>query len=218
MSDTFGTVPFCFLNRKALSNFGIILNPRVDANSTLVELKLGEFLLIHILLFIFVLLLIIRKKNWRNWEKFHSTILYVVICNLLYNFLCTNALLWEYKPGLIFSRINVEIIYGFIILPGGTLLYLTYYPFQESFKKKFLYIGKWVLISLLLEYIFIKTGYLELKRGYKYWMELLFYPTMYVMLRLHHSRPILTYGLSTIIILYLLWQFDVPAHLPIDKR
>ncbi|WP_421383713.1 CBO0543 family protein [Bacillus salacetis] len=165
----------------------------------------------HIVLTTALSLFAFIKGNWREWEKYHLTIMYVTICNLLYNHLAQNKMLWEYYPDFYpKSHIIVDILYSFINLPAITLLFLTYYPFTASRLKKFRYITLWAAASLIIEYPFYKYDRLLLQHGYEYWMDLFFYIVMYSMIRLHYSRPFLAYFLSALIAAAMLWMFEIP--------
>lgn len=172
----------------------------------------------HVGITVTVLLAALWKADWRNWSHYHPTLLYIAVCNLLYNCLCAGYLLWRYNPDFLFNHNSVDIVYSFLVLPGVGLLFLTGYPYETKFKKQLTYITKWVILSLSVESIVLITGFLELERGWKFWMEIPFYYAMYSLIRLHHSRPLLTYLLSIIIIVFLMNAFDVPFKTPIDER
>jgi hypothetical protein len=166
----------------------------------------------HIIFTALMLLLAYYKGNWREWNKYHLTIFYVIICNLLYNHLCQNMMLWEYKPDFHpKSHIIVDILYSFINLPAITLLFLTFYPFSGSGKKKLRYLVLWAGASMLVEYPFYKSGRLLLQNGYEYWMDALFYMAMYGSIRLHFTRPFLTYFVSVLITIFMMWIFKIPV-------
>ncbi|MFD2443027.1 CBO0543 family protein [Bacillus sp. CGMCC 1.16607] len=151
------------------------------------------------------------KGNWREWPKYAITIFYVIILNLLYEVLCAEKLLWQYIPsGFPKSHVLTALLYTFIILPGITLMFLSNFPFQQARTKQFFYIFKWIIVSTIIEYIYIYFKKIELNNGYTYWMEPLFYVVMYTMIRLHYTRPFLSYFLSIIIIITLLQIFDIP--------
>lgn len=151
------------------------------------------------------------KGNWKEWSKYIHTIFYVVNLNLLYEVLCRDKLLWIYTPSFFpKSQIITTLIYSFIVLPCITLIFLSNYPFEEKTKNQTLYILKWILGSFIIESIFIYFDNIDLKNGYKSWMEPLFYLAMYSMIRLHFSRPFLTYSLSFVIIIFLLNVFHIP--------
>lgn len=165
----------------------------------------------HIVLTALLILFAAIQGNWREWGKYHLTIFYVIICNLLYNHLARKKMLWEYSPDFYpRSHIIVDILYSFINLPAITLLFLTFYPFTASRFRKVRFIALWAGVSLLVEYPFYKFGRLILQNGYEYWMDGLFYIVMYSMIRLHFSRPFLTYILSAIVATFMLWLFKVP--------
>lgn len=165
----------------------------------------------HLLLSIILIILIIWRGKWRVLEKYNITIFYVITCNLLYNVLCQKKMLWQYKPDVLpTSHVLVELIYTFINLPAITLLFLSSYPFSKALRKQIGYIALWVAGSLIIEFPFYKMGRLFLKNGYVYWMEPFFYITMYSLIRLHHTRRLLTYGLSFIVTIFLLIVFHIP--------
>ncbi|RIW27645.1 hypothetical protein D3H55_22645 [Bacillus salacetis] len=165
----------------------------------------------HIILTSLLLLFAAIKGNWREWSKYHLTIFYVIISNLLYNHLAHDKLLWEYYPDFLpKSHAIVEILYTFINLPAVTLLFLTFYPFSSSNTKKGRYILFWSFASFAIEYPFYLFGRLLLQHGYEYWMDLFFYIVMYSMIRLHFSRPYVTYILSAIITAGMVWLFEIP--------
>jgi hypothetical protein len=165
----------------------------------------------HVLLSIILIALVVRKGKWRNIEKYHLTILYVITCNLLYNVLCKDKLLWQYKPDFLpNSHVIVDLLYTFINLPAVTFLYLHSYPYSKPFLRQAGYICVWVLVSLIVELPFYSLHRLYLRNGYEYWMEPMFYIAMYSLIRLHHTKRLLTYALSVMVTIVLLFLFRIP--------
>jgi hypothetical protein len=165
----------------------------------------------HILLAICVFVLSLTRGDLKNIEKYSLTIYYVIICNLLYNVICYDYLLWKYKSDIFkASHLTVDLLYTFIGLPGITFLFLSHFPSLQQRVKPFIYILKWVGFALLLELLYIKTGRLVLQNGYEYWMEFFFYPVMFGMVYLHQKKPLISYIFSVIIICFMVWYFDVP--------
>ncbi|HYK74725.1 MAG TPA: CBO0543 family protein, partial [Pseudoneobacillus sp.] len=151
----------------------------------------------HLLIAIILGVTAYFKGNWKEYSKYINTIFYVVILNLLYEVLCKDKLLWVYNPTFFpKSQIITTLIYSFIVLPCITLIFLSNYPFHQKKQKQVLYIFKWIVASFIIESIYLYFDKIDLKNGYKYWMEPLFYFVMYMMIRLHFSRPFLTYSLS----------------------
>ncbi|WP_142386524.1 CBO0543 family protein [Bacillus sp. Marseille-P3661] len=165
----------------------------------------------HISLAVLLSLVSYFLGDWKNIRTYGLTIMYVIICDLLYNFLCQHKLLWVYKPDILPNyHIFVDLTHSFINLPLLTLLYLSRYPYADRISKQSIYIAKWVVGSFLVELIFLHFHRIELQYEYKTWMEIPFYSVMYVMLRLHHTRPALTYLLSIVIIVFLMIMFEIP--------
>jgi len=165
----------------------------------------------HLLLSIILISVCFFKKAWQKIHHYQLTIMYVIICDLLYNLLCRNKLLWKYKPDIFHDYpIIVDLLHSFINLPVITLLYLANYPFKSNFLKQGKYVLQWIICSLVIESLFLYFNRIELINGYKTWMEILFYTVMYLMLRLHHVRPLLSYVLSVIVIIFLLLVFKIP--------
>ncbi|UII55257.1 hypothetical protein LS684_16590 [Cytobacillus spongiae] len=164
----------------------------------------------HVLLAILLCLGLIKRGQLTGWKDYHSTLLYIATCNLLYNCLTEDYKLWKYNADFFENHIMTDLLYSFIILPIVALLFLTNFPNEVERKKKGIYVLKWVIACLLTEALFLSFNRLELMHGYKYWMEIFFYTTMFLMIRLHTKKPLATYFLSIIIIITLIQLFDVP--------
>jgi hypothetical protein len=170
-----------------------------------------EGFIMHVLITMVILLIVYKKADWRNLRNYGLTIFYMITCNLLYNLICHDHLLWQYQPDIIKNmHFPVDLLYTFITLPAITLLYLSNYPFNSRIRKQFKYLLFWVLGSVIITFLYVKTGMLHFNHGYKPWMDFLFYPVMYSLLRLHHTRPMLTYGISIIVIVFMINYFNVP--------
>jgi hypothetical protein len=165
----------------------------------------------HVGLTVIALIFAGWKGDWRRWEKYALTISYVIICNLLYYFLCHEYLLWEYRverfPN---NQVAVDLLYTFLVLPAITLVFLSNFPSSQLILRKIKYISYWVVGSMVIEFPVYKFGRLIMHNGYEYWMDFFFYMLMYTMIRLHYRSPIFAYSASIPIILFLLWFFQVP--------
>lgn len=165
----------------------------------------------HLLLSITLILVCYFRKDWKKIHTYHLTVMYIIICDLLYNLLCHRKPLWRYTPD-IFQHypIIVDILHSFVNLPVLALFYLANYPFEGNNVIQSKYIIKWIICSFLVELVFLYFKRIELINGYEVWMEIPFYSTMFVMLRLHHKRPFLSYFLSVLIVIFLLFVFKIP--------
>lgn len=170
---------------------------------------------VNVLMHLFLSIILLGFAYWigdlKNWRKYLSSIQYVIICNLLYNYFCHDYLLWEYKGDILPKKhYIVDLVYTFVTLPCLTLLFLTHYPYLKAKIKQGKYILYWIVGSMMIEMPLIYYQRLLLKNGYEYWMDFLFYFVMFVFIRLHFTHPIRSYLFSIVVILFMLWYFHVP--------
>ena len=54
----------------------------------------------------------IKWGDWRDWSKYHSTILFLWFGDLLYHFLCYDYIMWEYKE----SRFGLNLLPNHMVI------------------------------------------------------------------------------------------------------
>ncbi|MBU9723300.1 MULTISPECIES: CBO0543 family protein [Bacillaceae] len=170
----------------------------------------------HLITTIIVIIAVILKGDWKNWEKFHTTMLYIALCNLAYNFLTANYFLWRLDADFLSNHSLTEMLYTFIVFPATVLMFLTHYP--KSIKKQVLHNGMWITIYILWEAFFLLTGRIQYQYGWNIWWSLFILCLMFPFIRLHHTKPLLTYVLSFIFTVLFILFFDVPVHIPVELR
>lgn len=147
--------------------------------------------------------------DWRNWKKYQSSILYLITCDLLYNFLTYNHSLWEYEPTFLLPNHTIISIFAmFIAYPAIMLIYLGRYP--STFGKSVLWIGLWTVLWSFFEWLGSILGEFSYHNGWKLVWSVLFNIVLFSMVRLHYKKPLLTYVLSVLATLALLHMFDIP--------
>lgn len=170
----------------------------------------------HVATTMIVLIATWMKGDWKRWQKYHTTILFIAFGNLVYNFLTANYFLWRLDADFLSNHTLTEMLYTIIVFPGTVLMFLGSYP--SEMKKQVFYTCKWIFIYIVWEAIFILTGSIDYQYGWSLWWSLVFLCVMFPILRLHHTRPSLAYFLSAIVAVTVLWLFDVPVHLPVEER
>jgi hypothetical protein len=156
--------------------------------------------------------------DWRNWRKYHSTILFLWFGDLLYNVLCFDFKMWEYKEsifGLNFlpNHTVISLLIMFVAYPSSVLIYLGKFP-KKKIKIVF-WVLFWVTLFSLVE--FINLRYLNLishHHGWTIWWSVLFNFIIFLMLRLHYKYPIVALLTSIPIV----WFFVIYFNVPIDKK
>lgn len=149
------------------------------------------------------------KLGDRNWQKYYPTILFGALGNALYDLICYNYPLWQMKPnGLPVSMIPILLLI-LIGMPLSTWIYLSIYPFEKGLNVQIFYIGIFVVLFTLLEYLSVLGGAISYHHNWNLGWSALFSIIMFIMLRLHYSRPLLALLLSSVIAFILCIIFNV---------
>ncbi|GAA4706944.1 CBO0543 family protein [Brevibacillus fulvus] len=168
----------------------------------------------HVLIGLYVIFW--RWGDWRNWARYHPTMLYYAAGNLLYQYLTANHYLWRLLPDRFLNHTLTELLYTFLIFPGTALLFLGNFPASRGGKWR--HYVRWYLLYVGMESVFVLTHHIDYQYGWNLLWSALFDLIMFPMLHLHHKRPLVAYGLSVLIIIILVWYFNVPIHIPIEQR
>ncbi|MDF2986492.1 MAG: hypothetical protein K0R50_2002 [Eubacterium sp.] len=156
-----------------------------------------------------VLLLIIlsswRWGDWKNWQKYHPTMLLAIIGNLLYNVVYCDHYLWRILPGILQSFILTEMLYTFIILPLTAMMFLSNYP--DSLGKQVFHILKYIFVYSLIEYIYYLYGMIFYQFGWNFWWSVGWNFMMFSIWSLHYKKPIKAYIISLIIFTFIIILF-----------
>lgn len=164
--------------------------------------------MLHLGVSMYLLFTSARRGIWSKWCTYQSTIYYIVLFNLYYEYISnfTKKHLWEFsKPFL--NLFITESIYTFVTLPCLTLLFLSNYP-DHNKSKIFYHYVKWIIISFMISCLGYKLGYIYYANGYTLLCEFVFYSIMYPMLRLHFQKPRLALIISFFIALMYLSIFN----------
>jgi hypothetical protein len=64
-----------------------------------------------------LLLIAVTSGSLKFWEKYYKTALYVSLCNLLYNYLCRDYLIWSFHPDMLLNHKTTDLLNTFVLLP-----------------------------------------------------------------------------------------------------
>ena len=167
---------------------------------------LGDYLTVNIIVVVYTLFATWRWGDWRSWRKYHSTMLYVALCNLFYAFLYSGHHLWRVKPDFGGYKIS-DSLFTFIVFPLTALLLLSNYP--QNFKGQILRIFKYVTIYFVVEYVYNVFGKIEYDYGWKLLYSFVWLCMMFFLMVLHHKNPLLTYAISFLFVVVMLILFPV---------
>ncbi len=138
--------------------------------------------------------------------------LYVSFFGLLYNILCKNYLMWDFKPTFQYlnNRKIIRTLHIFIINPLLILSYLSTIP--DSIWNKILYTGKWIISSTLVEWMGLRIfKVIFFNNGWNLGWSMLIYVKMYFLSYYMTKKPLLTWMLSFVSTIFFLIRFKVPV-------
>lgn len=147
--------------------------------------------------------------DWRNWEKYYPTILFMIVGNFLYNILTYNYPMWLYEEALLPNHTMIEMVHSFVVFPVTVLIFLPSFPEKNIFKKA-VYILRWVFIFISVEWMMSKLDLFSYHNGWNIGWSILFNAIMFTMLRIHFKKPLLAWAISIFIVLWLIIFFEVP--------
>ncbi|MDT8902411.1 CBO0543 family protein [Anaeroselena agilis] len=148
-----------------------------------------------------------RWGDWRRWQRYYPTMLFVMAVNLAAAFITYHHPLWDFNPDtLALSETTVELLNTFVSLPANTLIYLSNYPAAGPVRQ-IRYILAWVLLFGALEAADTLIGGITYFNGWSLGHSILFDCAMFPIIRLHHLRPPLAWLASLAVAVYILSAF-----------
>lgn len=145
--------------------------------------------------------------DWKNWQKYHPTMLFIAMSDLLYNYLYYGHWLWSYKSMFIQKNIIPTLLATFIILPLSGLIFLSDFP--DTWKGLFERIVKFLVIYISFEYVFKLLGIIVHKHGWNLWWSLLWNTVMFSIWALHYKRPVLAYPAGAVWVIFMNITFPI---------
>lgn len=166
--------------------------------------------MMHLFLGIWVIAAIWYKGVWREWEQYHSTMLFFSFMELFYLLIVEehNYYLWRITPDLFITRVPMIWLYVFIIFPGTALIFLSKYP--KDVKKQIFHIAKWVAIYTLVEWVASVTGRIIYVNKWSLFSSFLFDILLFWGLGFHYRKPIMAYILFISVTVAGILAFKIP--------
>ncbi|WP_058309049.1 CBO0543 family protein [Gracilibacillus massiliensis] len=145
--------------------------------------------------------------DWKNWKKYYPTILFFIIGDFLYNFILYNDSMWVFHDAILPNHTFITILSMFVSYSATVLIYLGRFP--QGWKKRFLWFLLWSGIYIIIEFINNILGFITYHNGWNFVWSCLFTGVIFVILPIHHKRPLLAWSLSIVVILSLFVIFDI---------
>lgn len=149
----------------------------------------------------------------RNWKRHYPTIQYMLMNQLLYRFFVDRYhYLWKIEHDLILLNATFSFLVDtFLIYPFVVILFLSNFP-KTGWGRKVFYCVFWIVLFSSIEKVMDLLGLITYHNGWNFWWSVGFDVALFPMLQLHSKRPLLTWGISFLIIIFYLVYFHVPIH------
>ncbi|MDL4843061.1 CBO0543 family protein [Aquibacillus rhizosphaerae] len=157
----------------------------------------------------------LKWGDWRNWRAYYPTILFIILIDILYNFLFYDYPMWSFEEtvfgkSILSKHTYISIMNYLIVYPALILLFLGNYP---KFKvKQVQWITIWVILFISKEMINLKIGLINHHHTWSISWSVIFDIVMFIVLRLHFKKPLIAWGISILWII-LLWELHA---VPLD--
>ena len=161
----------------------------------------------YILINLFYLIAGFIWGDWRNWQKYYPTILFLILGDFLYNFLLYNKTMWLFHDLFLPNHTMVTLLAMTVSYTATVLIYLGRFP--SGWKNQFLWFLLWCGIFMLGEYVNFKLGFITYHNGWNMWWSVTFTGIIFLILPIHHKKPLLALVFSLVIVLTLLMVFNV---------
>jgi hypothetical protein len=164
---------------------------------------------VHFTIGTIVIFASLRWANWKDWQRYYPTMIYMVACCLIYKFFAlTQFHLWKFSSqDFFFKSHNAIFLWHLLIInPLCTFIYLSNFP-ENRFFKKSLYIVMWVGILILMELVLLKFNHINYFHGWTLSWTMLFDFIMFITLWIHYHKPFWAIILSIFTTLFFLSVF-----------
>ena len=144
--------------------------------------------------------------EWKRWREFYSTILFVIIGDLVYNLFFFNYPLWEYKN--LINHLISDLLIVLIVFPSVSILFFTYWPAVRW--KKAAYILAWSAGLTLLEYLSKTLGFISHSNGWNMFWSFGVYIGAFMLMRLHYKHPLAVWPIAFVLAVLTAIIFKLP--------
>lgn len=166
--------------------------------------------MVHITIKLLFVLSAIKWGDWKNWKKYYPTIQFFIIFDLFYHLIFHDYPLWKFEElvPILKRDIFISLTFMFLRYPATVLIYLGNFP-KEKVKGILWYIF-WVLLYFILEIIDLKIGLIKHSNSWHIGWSLIFDMLLFAILKIHHHKPLLGWGLALLSSIILWNLLEVP--------
>jgi hypothetical protein len=153
----------------------------------------------------------IKWGDWKNWRAYYPTFLFLMMGDLVYQFILFNHSMWEYVPygsdkGWA-KHTHISFLVMLIKYPCTLVIFLGHLPKKNWVK--ILYIAGWSFIYTINEYLDLRFGALVHRHGWNLAWSAFFSFVMFLVLAVHYKRPFTAWIISALYAIFLWNVFDL---------
>jgi hypothetical protein len=149
--------------------------------------------------------------DWRRWEKYYPTILFVICLDLFSSILMYEHPLWVFKESLFLpGHILTDFLITFFMFPSVILIFLANYPKKKLPQIRWILL--WIFIFSLTEYIAIISGLATYRNGWNLVWSVLFNCVMFPTIIIHHRQPLWAWLAGILIGSFIIIHFGFSIH------
>jgi hypothetical protein len=122
---------------------------------------------LHVTIGLAVLVASFKWANWKEWERYYPSILFIMASNLLYKFFALSEFhLWKLSSQDFFFNSHMEVYLWHTLFVNSllTIIYLSNFP-EEDLKGKVIYILKWTILFIVIEIVLLKLDHIHYYNG-----------------------------------------------------
>ncbi|GHI01458.1 CBO0543 family protein [Neobacillus kokaensis] len=149
------------------------------------------------------------KYGDREWRKYYPSMLFAALGNALYEILCYKYQMWQMEPNGLGYAIIPMLLLILVGMPLSTWVFLSKYPFNKSFYHKVIYLFIFIVLFIVLEFLSVKMGAITYHHGWHLGWSFLFVIVMFLVIRLHYTKPLLALIISLPFTIILCTIFEV---------
>ncbi|MCP8615409.1 CBO0543 family protein [Salirhabdus salicampi] len=168
--------------------------------------------MIHVLISTIFIAACYKWGDWKRWRTYYPTILFFMVGDLLYNVLFYDYPMWMFHDGpipLFHYDVIISLLHMFTRYPATVILYLSLFPAGKV--KGIVWGLTWIGVYSLIEVFDLYIGSISHHNGWSLWWSVFFNISIFLMLKIHHHKPLLAWGLSLMWTLLLWNMLDIPV-------
>ena len=143
---------------------------------------------------------------WRRWREYYSTILFLIIGDMAYNFIFYDHSLWCYNG--FFGHTISNFIAMFFVFPSATILFLTHWP--QNWLRQALYVLALSAGFTVFEYTALILNMFTHDNGWNIFWSFGVYVLGLFFARLHFRHPLLVWPICAAFAIATMFFFGLP--------